>query len=68
GTLLLVFFEGPDGEPFPHAVTTAYLLSADEMALRLARAGFEVTDVWKRSDSGTRPHAGIIARRTPSLT
>lgn len=68
GTLLLGFFDGPDGEPFSHAVTTAYFLSAEVMACRLARAGFEVTDVWKRSDPGTRPHAGIIARRTPSLT
>jgi SAM-dependent methyltransferase len=63
GTLLLGFFEGPDGEPFPHAVTTAYFLSAGVMAGRLARAGFEVTDVWKRSDPGTRSHTGIIARR-----
>ena len=63
GTLLLGFFEGPDGEPFPHAVTTAYFLSAEAMAGRLARVGFDVTDVWKRSDPGTRSHKGIIARR-----
>ena len=39
------FFEGTDGEAFPHAVTTAYLWSTDGMAARLARAGFEVLDV-----------------------
>jgi ubiquinone/menaquinone biosynthesis C-methylase UbiE len=63
GTLLMGFFEGPDGEPFSHAVTTAYFLSVEAMAGRLTRAGFDARDVWKRSDPGTRPHAGIIARR-----
>ena len=63
GTLLMGFFEGTDGEAFPHAVTTAYLWSTDGMAARLARAGFEVLDVHTRTDPGRRPHAAMIARR-----
>jgi SAM-dependent methyltransferase len=63
GTLLMGFFEGTDGEAFPHAVTTAYLWSTDGMAARLARAGFEVLDVHTRTDPDRRPHAAMIARR-----
>jgi hypothetical protein len=39
------FFDGPDGEPFPHAITLAYFLSEEAFTGRLARAGFEVTHV-----------------------
>ncbi|MEA5456240.1 class I SAM-dependent methyltransferase [Sinomonas sp. JGH33] len=63
GALLLGFFDGPDGEAFPHAVTTAYYWSTDGMATRLARAGFEVLRTQRRTDYGRRPHAAIIARR-----
>jgi hypothetical protein len=60
------FFDGPDGEAFPHAVTTAYFRSTDAMADRLDRAGFEVLEVHRRADPGRRPHAAMIARRSPS--
>jgi SAM-dependent methyltransferase len=62
GTLLVGFFEGTDGEVFPHAVTTAYFWSTDGMAARLVGAGFEVLDVQRRTDPGQRPHAAVIAR------
>lgn len=60
------FFDGTVGEAFPHVVTTAYLWSADGMAARLARAGFEVLDVHTRTDPGRHPHVAMIARRSPS--
>ncbi|MFC9352872.1 class I SAM-dependent DNA methyltransferase [Arthrobacter sp. NPDC057013] len=63
GSLLLGFFEGPDGAPFAHAVATAYFLSPEVMADRLARAGFQVREVCRRSDPGARSQAGIIACR-----
>ncbi|RAX45518.1 SAM-dependent methyltransferase [Arthrobacter sp. AQ5-06] len=64
GTLLVGFFDGTDGEAFPHAVTTAYSWSTDGMAARLVRAGFEVLEVQTRTDPGRRPHATMIARRS----
>jgi SAM-dependent methyltransferase len=66
GTLLTGFFDGPDGETLPHAVTTAHFWSTEGMAAGLARAGFEVLDMQARADPGQRPHAAIIARRRPS--
>ncbi|MET3176171.1 UNVERIFIED_ORG: hypothetical protein ABIB52_004045 [Arthrobacter sp. UYCu721] len=64
GTLLVGFFDGTDGEAFPHAVTTAYSWSTDGMAARIVRAGFEVLEVQTRTDPGRRPHASMIARRS----
>jgi hypothetical protein len=45
GILRTGFFDGPDGEPFPHAITLAYFLSEEAFTGRLARAGCEVTHV-----------------------
>jgi hypothetical protein len=61
---LLGFFNGPAGESFPHAVTTAYYWSEDAMSQHLAAAGFEVLEVHVRTEPGNRPHAAIIAVRT----
>jgi ubiquinone/menaquinone biosynthesis C-methylase UbiE len=61
GRLLVGFFEGESGEPFDHAVTTAYYWSVDEMSAMLRDAGFEVRDVESRHDPGRRPHAAIAA-------
>jgi SAM-dependent methyltransferase len=63
GSLLLGMFEGARVEPFPHAVTTAYFWSIDEMSQRLAEAGFHVEATETRVDPGRRPHAAIVARR-----
>lgn len=68
GTLLVGFFDGADGEAFPHVVTTAYFWSAGTMAGRLVRAGFEVVAVHTRTDPGHRPHAAMIARKRPSTS
>lgn len=64
GTILLGFFNGPAGESFPHAVTTAYYWSEDAMSQHLVAAGFEVQEVHVRTEPGNRPHAAIIAVRT----
>jgi SAM-dependent methyltransferase len=64
GTILLGFFNGPAGEPFPHAVTTAYYWSEDAMTQHLVAAGFEVQEVHVRTQPGNRPHAAIVAVRT----
>ena len=61
GRLLVGFFEGESGEPFDHAVTTAYYWSVDEMSAMLRDAGFEVLDVESRQVPGRRPHAAIAA-------
>jgi len=61
GRLLVGFFEGESGEPFDHAVTTAYYWSVDGMSAMLRDAGFEVLDVETRHDPRRRPHAAIAA-------
>ncbi|WP_270365889.1 class I SAM-dependent methyltransferase [Microbacterium algeriense] len=61
GELLVGFFDGPDGEPFPHAVTTAYYWSVDGMARLLEREGFAVVDSDARVQDGRRPHASLSA-------
>lgn len=63
GSLLLGMFEGAQVEPFPHAVTTAYFWSIDEMSQRLADAGFAVESTASRVEPGQRPYAAIVARR-----
>lgn len=61
GRLLVGFFDGPDGEPFPHAVTTAHFWTIEAMAALLERAGFSVVDSEARVQDGRRPHASISA-------
>jgi SAM-dependent methyltransferase len=61
GHLLVGFFDGPDGEPFPHAVTTARHWSVDGMSSLLQGAGFFVVDSDARVQDGRRPHASISA-------
>ncbi|MEV0698376.1 class I SAM-dependent methyltransferase [Saccharopolyspora sp. NPDC050389] len=63
GSLLLGMFEGTQVEPFPHAVTTAYFWTIEEMSQRLVDAGFRVEATESRADPGKRPHAAIVARR-----
>lgn len=62
GSLLLGMFEGPQVEPFAHAVTTAYFWSIEKMSQRLVESGFQVEATETRAD-GKRPHAAIVARR-----
>ncbi|CAN7313591.1 class I SAM-dependent methyltransferase [Arthrobacter sp. LjRoot78] len=42
GQLLVGFFDGSPGDSFPHAVTTAYYWSPEQMGDLLSEAGFEV--------------------------
>ncbi|WP_311211729.1 MULTISPECIES: class I SAM-dependent methyltransferase [unclassified Arthrobacter] len=69
GSLLLGFFDGPAGEPFPHAVTSAYFWSVEELSGLLQEAGFSIVGTHSRVDPGVRPHAAIVAKRllTPTL-
>ncbi|MGH3703804.1 MAG: class I SAM-dependent DNA methyltransferase [Agromyces sp.] len=64
GSLLLGFFDGPMVEPFPHKVVTAYFWPPSAMTERLEAAGFTVEEVHTRAESGSRPHAAVVARRT----
>lgn len=66
GGLALGFFVGPDGEPFDHAITTAYYWSVDGLTGRLDQAGFTVTDAQVRTDRGARPGCLLVARRRAS--
>ncbi|MET3367380.1 UNVERIFIED_CONTAM: ubiquinone/menaquinone biosynthesis C-methylase UbiE [Jeotgalibacillus campisalis] len=61
GQLLVGFFEGSPGQPFPHAVTTAYYWSVEQMAHLLSEAGFDVLEVETRQDPGKRGHAALTA-------
>lgn len=61
GQLLVGFFDGPSGDSFPHAVTTAYYWSPEQMGHLLSDAGFAVLDVETRQDPGKRAHAAITA-------
>ena len=61
GRLLIGFFDGPDGEAFPHAVTTAHLWSVTGITVVLEDAGFRVVDSDARVQEGRRPHASISA-------
>lgn len=65
GSLLMGFFEGETVEEFPHAVMPAYFWPVAEMGKCLDRAGFLVTSSNFRKDPDARPHASIIATRTP---
>ena len=68
GHLLLGFFDGTFAEPLDHAITRAYCWSVDETSQLLKAAGFDVLDVERRQDPGSRPHAAIaaIVRRFPT--
>jgi hypothetical protein len=59
--LLVGFFEGLPGKPFPHAVTTAYSWSTEQMGYLLNEAGLDVLEVETRQDPGKRAHAAIGA-------
>ena len=61
GTVALGFFDGAAGEPFDHAITTAYYWSVDALTDRLERAGFDLTDSSTRHDPGVRPQGRIVA-------
>lgn len=61
GRLLLGFFDGVDGEPFAHAVTTARYWSIEGMTALLDGAGFAVVDSDARVQTARRPHASISA-------
>lgn len=61
GTLLIGFFEGPDGEAFEHRVTRAWTWSIPGMRALLEEAGFRVTDAQHRTPSGSRAHADVAA-------
>jgi hypothetical protein len=59
GQLLVGFFDGSPGKPFPHAVTTAYYWSTEQMGHLLGEAGFDVLEVETRQDPGKRAHAAV---------
>lgn len=67
GGLLIGFFDGEPGAPFPHAVTTAYFWSPDALRTLLSDVGFDVIDTERRgravSEASARPHASVSAVR-----
>lgn len=63
GGLTVGFFEGPQLEPFAHAVVTAYKWPIDLLAAHIETAGFIVTDACTRSEPGARKQGTIRARR-----
>lgn len=68
GSLLIGFFEGPEREPFDHAITTAYRWPIDVLCALVRECGFTVTETHTRTDPGTRPHGAIVAtRNTPEV-
>ncbi|WP_243233324.1 class I SAM-dependent methyltransferase [Microbacterium sp. CIAB417] len=67
GSLLIGYFEGTPGEPFAHAVTTAYFWDAESLGILLRDAGFTVTAHERRErvagEPSTRPHGSVVAVR-----
>lgn len=63
GGLLVGFCNGPELEPFDHAVTTAYFWPIDLLSRAIEDAGFTVADHDTRADPGARPHGAIAAHR-----
>lgn len=64
GALVVGSFDGAEVAAFGHAVVTAYRWPADELAARLAGAGFREHERLVRSgvhEPGHRPHAAITA-------
>lgn len=60
------FFDGDRMEPFDHRVVEAYRWPPDELADRLARAGFVEVERARRGPdptTGARPHAALVVRR-----
>ena len=63
GSLALAYFDGAPGQPFAHAVITAYFWSVEALQPLLAEAGLDVVEHHRRQDEGHRPHAALVARR-----
>jgi SAM-dependent methyltransferase len=64
GMLVIGFFDGDEIGPFDHKVVTAYRWPVDELAARLAQAGFSEVEHRRRPADGVhRPHAAIAAVR-----
>jgi SAM-dependent methyltransferase len=61
GVLVIGFFDGPEVVAFEHKVTTAYYWPPDELAARLARAGFTELERLRRPADGTRRAQAMIA-------
>lgn len=63
GAFVVGFFDGPVRETFEHKVISAYRWPVNEMAERLASAGFVEVDRQQRQQEGERrPHAVLVAR------
>lgn len=62
GSLLIGFFDGQAGKPFPHAVAPAHFWSVESLDVALSNAGFTVLARHQSQDSGHRPHAALTAR------
>lgn len=63
GTVVLGLVDGDDLGPFDHKVITAYRWPADEVARRLARAGFVEIDRERRpATEDQRPHLALAAQ------
>ena len=63
GALVVGFFTGIACELFDHKVATAYRWPADELAARLAAAGFVEVERLERDHEGQRRPHGVIAAR-----
>ncbi len=63
GSLLIGFFDGPAGEPFDHAVTTAWWWSTGELSRRLNGLGLTLTATHARRSADHRPLGALIAQR-----
>jgi SAM-dependent methyltransferase len=65
GSLLLGYPDGPAGQAYAHAVTTAWFTSLDALRPVLDGLGLEVVEHHARHDEGARPVAALVARRGP---
>lgn len=63
GGLAVGFFEGPELQPFDHAVTTAHFWPVGLLSACIEQAGFVVTETHVRTDPGIRRQGLVIAQR-----
>lgn len=63
GSLLLGMFLGEHGQPFDHAVTTAYYVSVSGFSAFLEDTEFTIAEVHTRSTGRHRDHLAIVARK-----
>lgn len=60
GTLLLGYFDGPEVEPFDHAIVRAFRWPESALRTALETVGFDIFESHRRCERGRRPVGAIL--------